>query len=116
MCMSIAADQLVASMSGSVVTNGLDIANGVRLEPVISSTKIELVATSVPLTAQPGLHAARNGDALWVCWPLGYAGFTMQSATNLTAPIQWSPVSLTEPNRFVAEPSGPAKFFRLISP
>ena len=105
-----------ASRSGSVTFQGLDIANGITLVPEVSSSNIILVATSVPLSPSPRLNVFRNGDALWVSWPHGYPGFQLHSATNLAAPIQWSPVPLSEPNRAILAPSGPATFFRLVSP
>ena len=70
---------MFASRSGSVVFNGLDIAKGVTLLPVFSSTNLVLVATNAP-------------------------------------PITWSPVTLTETNRSISTPTGPAKFFRMMQP
>ena len=96
--------------------NGLDIAKGVTLLPVFSSTNLVLVATNAPLNAAPRLSLARNGDSLWAWWPLGYGEFQLQSATNLNPPIAWSPVTLTETNRSISTPTGSAKFFRMISP
>ena len=105
-----------ASMSGSVAFTGLDIANGIQLQPVVSATNIVLVAASATPSASPRLNVARNGTDLWTWWPQGYGSFQLQSATNLTAPVQWSPVSLTEPNRAILTPSRLATFFRMISP
>ncbi len=100
------------SMSGSVNFQGLDIAQGIYLQPVISATNIMLLSTTVPPVAAPRLHLARNGNSLWLWWPLGYGGFNLESTTNLDAPIGWSPVIPMEINRHIFTPTGPARFFR----
>ena len=104
------------SGSGSLTFQGLDITNGVYLQPVFSPTNLVLVATNAPLSAAPKLNLARNGDSLWLWWPLGYGAFNVQSTTNLNTPIPWSPVAPAELNRHTFTPAGPAKFFRMISP
>ncbi len=104
------------SLSGSMVFNGLDIAKGIRLEPIITSTNIVLVATNAPTNAYPALHLVHNGDAMWLFWPAGYGGFRLQSNTNLNFTNAWSDVSLTESNRSIFTPTLPTTFFRMISP
>ncbi len=104
------------SMSGSVNFQGLDVAQGIYLQPVISSTNIVLVATSVPNNPAPRMHLARNGDSLWLWWPLGYGGFNVESTTNLNAPVAWSPVTPAEVNRHTFQSAEPMKLFRMIQP
>ena len=105
-----------ASMTGHVTFNGLDIANGIYLQPIFTSTNIVLVATNVPLNASPRLHIARNGAAEWVWWPLGYGEFHLESTTDLNPPVAWSSVTLTETNRSIYDPSESIKFFRMRQP
>ena len=102
--------------SGSVTFQGFDITNGIFLQPDFSATNLVLVAANAPLQAVPKMNLARNGDALWLWWPLGYGAFNVESTTNLNAPIAWSPVTPTEINRHIFTPAGPAKYFRMVSP
>ena len=104
------------SRSGSVTFQGLDITNGIYLQPVFSPTNLVLVATNAPLRAAPKLNLAYNGDALWLWWPLGYGAFNVQSTTNLNSPIPWSPVTPAELNRHTFPSAEPMKFFRMIKP
>ncbi len=104
------------SKSGNVSFRGLDIANGIYLQPIFSSTNLVLVATNTPPSAAPKLNLAYNGDSLWLWWPLGYGSFNVQSATNLNPPIAWSPVTLAELNRHTFTSQGPQKYFRMVKP
>jgi hypothetical protein len=104
-----------SSVSGSVAFNGLDVAKGVRLEPIVTSTNIVLVAASVAPSSAPSLHIAPNGDNLWTWWPVGFSTFTLQSNTNL-APANWQQVTLNELNRYVCGREGQARFFRMVGP
>ncbi len=76
----------------------------------------EIDITNAPLSASPKLNLAYNGDVLWLWWPLGYGGFNVQSTTNLTPPVTWSPVTPAEINRHSFHAAEPMKFFRMIQP
>lgn len=67
--------------------------------------------------------AVTNGTDLIVSWPVAPTGFNLYSATNLTPPIAWSPVTTTvaintnTARSSVVLPIGDAnKFFRLQRP
>ena len=62
--------------SGSVIFEGLDITNGIYLQPVFSATNLVLVATNAPLNVAPKLNLARNGDLFWLCGRWAMAGST----------------------------------------
>jgi hypothetical protein len=67
------------------------------------------------------LAAGRSGTNAVVTWPASPAGFTLQVATNLTAPITWENIARTNSflsNAFntVTLPATSAQYFRLFRP
>jgi uncharacterized repeat protein (TIGR03803 family) len=70
--------------------------------------------------ARPSLTILASGTNVVVAWPVSFAGFTLQAATNLALPNAWLPVSelrVTNNSQiFVSIPASvERKFFRLIS-
>lgn len=104
-----------ASHSGDLALNGLKVANGVRLEPLVTATNITLVATNAPRDPEGVLQVLRIGNALQVCWPTGFEAYVLQSATNLS-PAYWETVPLNGTNCHVFEPSSQTRFFRMVGP
>jgi hypothetical protein len=84
--------------------------------PVVSNTPPVLAVTVN--SAGPGSAAP---SSIILTWPTNNAGFTLQSTTNLFAPVVWAPVSLTPAvvggqytvTNFI---SGAQQFFRLANP
>jgi hypothetical protein len=67
------------------------------------------------------LTAGLSGTNVVVSWPASPAGFTLQAATSLSAPIVWENISatnsiLSNAMNTVTVPSSSAKYFRLYRP
>jgi uncharacterized repeat protein (TIGR03803 family) len=45
------------------------------------------------IVPEPQLSIIPSGPYVILTWPTNYAGYTLQSTTNLTSPV-WTPVSL----------------------
>jgi len=81
-------------------------------------------AASAPVSVWlplPGLGFSAAGGSLVVSWPAWASDWQLWSATNLTRPVAWSPVTNTVSSSngqfIVFLPIGPgASFFRLASP
>jgi hypothetical protein len=67
-------------------------------EGALSATEIAATQAlgpgQVPSTASPALGASLSGGNLVLTWPLGSAGFTLQSTSDLSSPA-WSNTSIT---------------------
>ena len=62
----------------------------------------------------PSLTIARSGTNVILTWPTDVSGFSLQSATNLVPPVNWTTVS--GQNTVTNPGSGHQKFFRLTYP
>jgi hypothetical protein len=71
------------------------------------------------LTPAPALSLSRSGTNTVVSWPATFVGFTLQSATNLSPVVSWTPASpspVIVNNQYTvtnASTAG-AKFYRLV--
>jgi hypothetical protein len=91
---------LPKGLSGTLVNNAAQKRVDLRLEPAVCLTMIPYSAYMI------------------LAWPTNSGTFTLQSATNLVAPVIWSNVSpgsvlLNGQNIVVSPVSGKQKFFRL---
>ena len=77
----------------------MHIANGIVLQPIISSTNIVLVATNAPLSATPTLNAARNGGPSAMFYAFLYIGYYEETAGRREASKQY----FREANRLAGE-------------
>ena len=67
------------------------------------------------------LTIAPSGNGVALTWPAYPAGFFLESAPSLNAPVTWTAVNLTpllinQQNRLVISPASGAQFFRLSRP
>jgi uncharacterized repeat protein (TIGR03803 family) len=62
----------------------------------------------------PSLTIARSGTNVILTWPTDVIGFSLQSATNLVPPVNWTTVS--GQNAVTNPISGHQQFFRLTQP
>jgi hypothetical protein len=62
----------------------------------------------------PSLTIARLGTNVILTWPTDVTGYSLQSATNLVPPVNWTTVS--GQNSVTNPGSGHQKFFRLTQP
>jgi hypothetical protein len=72
----------------------------------------------VTVTVLPRLTIVHSGANVVLRWPTNYAGFTLQSATNLVPPAAWStvspgPVIVSGQNTVTNSASSTKKFYRL---
>jgi uncharacterized repeat protein (TIGR03803 family) len=58
-----------------------------------SSGSGTLFSIELPV-APPQLTISSSGPTVTLTWPTNAAGFTLQSTTNLSSPIAWSPISV----------------------
>jgi len=72
------------SRTGAFVrVNGLSMpGTGLRLDPIYSATGLTLVTTN-----EPALSIQRQGNDVLISWSAAYSDWTLQSATNLGAPV-----------------------------
>ena len=73
---------------------------------------------SVSLLPAPQLTIYRFGANVVLTWPTNYAGFTLQSTTNLVPPVVWAnvspaPVVVNGQNTVTNATSGARKYYRL---
>jgi hypothetical protein len=71
------------------------------------------------LFIQPRLAIAHAGTNAILTWSTNYSGFTLQSATNISAPNSWSsvlpaPVVVNGQQTVTNGATSPRKFYRLI--
>jgi len=102
--------------NNSYVTNATDLDGN----PRISGGRVDIGAYEFQW---PQLTIAPSGPNVLLKWPTNnagydYAGFTLQSATNLDSPAFWStnspaPVVIAGQNTVTNPITGPQKFFRL---
>ena len=93
--------------------NGLDLGGGLRLAPRPSASGLTLMAASYPVTASPNLILDHSLKGLLVGWPTNFAGWTLQTTTNLAAP-SWSTLSVAGTNNTVAPIASDQHYFRLF--
>lgn len=67
----------------------------------------------------PQLTIIYSGSSIILTWPTNYAGFTLQSTTNLFSPVLWNtvspgPVIVNQQYAVLSIPSLPQQFYRLI--
>ncbi len=97
---------------------------GIRLMNLDSAPGIEVNWDNVRLEAGPlpSLLISQSGDSVQLSWPAVATGFTLQTATNLTTPMNWQPAGIsviqTNGQFHAAAPvtSGREQFFRLRIP
>jgi hypothetical protein len=86
--------------------------------PVFSGSLTTTAARLLPPSLSVTLNA---GNTILLSWPSSFAGFVVQSATNLTAPAVWitvtnTPQVVASNNTVVLPLSSDQQFFRLAGP
>ena len=98
---------------------GLELGNGLRLVPYYSDDgrSLEVIVMQAPAPGQSPLTLVRVADtaSYELSWPPAYAGFYLQTATNLSHP-QWTTLGLTWTNGMQFSTADQRQFFRLIAP
>jgi hypothetical protein len=89
--------------------------------PIASTRQFFRLAGSVAFTTPPGppIELKSAGTNLVVSWPVFFAGFSVQTATNLTPPFAWgtltnAPLVISNRNTVTLPAASGTKFFRLI--
>jgi hypothetical protein len=118
---------ITASPSGESVAyvGGIDFSQG-QAEDSTGVFSPALVSGSIPLpvlaaTVSPGGSGGAAPNSIILTWPATNGGFTLQSTTNLVAPIVWANVSaatavVNGQNIVTNIMSGAQQFFRLANP
>ena len=92
---------------------GMDLGAGLMLQPHFAATSLTLTAATYRTnTSLPDLLISRSQNDVVVQWPLGFAGWVLQSTTNLAAPV-WPPVSGGCGNLAQLPATVPWQYFRL---
>jgi hypothetical protein len=92
--------------------NGLQVGKDLRLEPIITSTNITLVAMTTPPLSAPRFVIFAEGDELVFAWPRGFEDLSLQHTPAL--PPSWRDIVPLEPNRIFLDPGdAPSCFLRL---
>jgi hypothetical protein len=100
---------------GSVVVD----VNGHRLDALeLSNDGVVRDHFTIIKEVPPTLSIARTGTNVTLSWALGYTNYFMRSATNLSQPVSWEPVTNSATNSLnqwsLGLPaSGSQRFFRL---
>jgi hypothetical protein len=93
--------------------SGLDLGGGLLLLPQFTRTGLTLLTTTYATnSARPQLLITRWPTGVRVTWPIGFPGWTLQSATNVTSGV-WTPVPVPCENQAVIPITAPRQFFRL---
>ena len=101
------------SAAGDFTTfNGLDLGSGLRLAPRFAPSGMALLAGSYPVNPVPSLTLDHSVSGFLVAWPVNFAGWQLQSTTNLAAP-SWTAVPVAGTNNIVLA-AGPQEYFRLF--
>jgi hypothetical protein len=101
------------SAAGDFTTfNGLDLGSGLRLAPRFAPSGMALLAGSYPVNPVPSLTLDHSVSGFLVAWPVNFAGWQLQSTTNLAAP-SWTAVPVAGTNNIVLA-AGPQEYFRLL--
>jgi hypothetical protein len=123
---------ITAEASGESVAyaGGIDFTQGkagdstAAFSPTLSSGTGPVGSNSPPVlgvTVNPAGSSTGAPTAIILAWPATNGGFTLQSTTNLFAPVVWANVSTTPvvvngQNIVTNIISGPQQFFRLANP
>ncbi|MCI0538666.1 MAG: Ig-like domain-containing protein [Verrucomicrobiales bacterium] len=93
--------------------HGLDLLNGLSLDPVYGATGLTLVVTNRAQVTAPKLVIGRAQDkGLTLAWPPELTDFVLQISTNL---LEWLPVAEPVSNPYVIDFSGgPGAYYRMI--
>ena len=101
------------SAAGDFTTfNGLDLGSGLRLAPRFAPSGMALLAGSYPVNPVPSLTLDHSVSGFLVAWPVNFAGWQLQSTTNLAAP-SWTAMPVAGTNNIVLA-AGPQEYFRLF--
>jgi hypothetical protein len=93
--------------------NGLDLGEGILLQPQFTDTGLSLVATTYATnSSRPQLFISSVPGGVFLSWPLGYPDWALQAATNLVSAI-WTPVPPQCANQAFMPTNAPRQFFRL---
>ena len=101
------------NFDGAHPVSGLILSGG-TLYGTTSSGGAAGSGTIFSLLVPPVLSIQRSGTNVVLTWPTNFTGFNLQTATNLTPPINWSAVSgqYSVTNPITDE----QRFFRLVHP
>jgi hypothetical protein len=104
------------SVTGAFTCLNLDLGGGILLQPQFSATDLTLLATAYATnSSRPTLQISQAPGGVYLQWPLGFPGWTLQSATNVNFnPVV--PVSTVCGNQATVPLTGPRQFFRLSKP
>jgi hypothetical protein len=91
-------------------TNSISGAQGIAIDNLVFTTG-----------TQPALKVNQTGSSVVLSWPQMFAGYTLQSTTNIANKNSWQPVSpppspFDGMNLVTNTISGPGEFYRLLSP
>jgi hypothetical protein len=92
--------------------NGLDLGSGLRLAPRFAPSGMALLTGSYSINPVPSLTLDHSVSGFLVAWPVNFAGWQLQSTTNLYAP-SWTTVPVAGTNNVVLA-AGPQEYFRLF--
>ena len=90
--------------------NGLDLGNGLRLEPHFTKRGLTLVATPYVEDDTPTPSMIRANTGVVISWPDGFSGWQLYRSTDL---ITWEPTSVTGINNTVRPSTETGEYFRL---
>jgi hypothetical protein len=118
---------ITTSPSGESVAyaGGIDCSQGLAGDSTTAFSPTLVSGTSLPpvlaLTFTPAGSGAVTPNSIILAWPATNGGFTLQSTTNLVAPMVWATVTVTPAvvkgqNVVTNIISGTQQFFRLASP
>jgi hypothetical protein len=95
---------------------GLNIGQGLRLVPVMTSDRLELVVMTAPTSSTLPLQVRQQAsNQLQVTWPAPFQGFYLETTTNLTSAI-WENLGLTDAEPAWFNFNTPQRFIRLRDP
>lgn len=93
---------------------GANTPNEVNFYTVLSHpAPAEDPTTPVSSGARPTLAVTQSGGNVTVSWSAAIGGFTLQSATSLTSPVTWTPVTGVANNSATISAAS-AQYFRLV--
>jgi hypothetical protein len=95
---------------------GLNIGNGLRLAPIITSNSLDLLVVNAANPSTPALHIERDETTLTLHVAPEFQGYFLQSTTNLVSgaweTLTFAPSAIVLP----IDPARPQRFFRLRDP
>jgi hypothetical protein len=90
--------------------NGLDLGNGLRLEPRFRRDGLGLVATSYLESAIPEPTIIRSNNGVVISWPNGFIGWELYRSVDF---VDWQPTAVAGINNTVKPTTEAKEFFRL---